>query len=158
TRDPQGRAGAGAHPTDDDRLAAVDGIAHEHQVGEELQEDADRRQPKQIWPVLSGDCRPEQPLTGADAAAGEDDARTEQPDPDTPTGPRGWGQVANVPRGERAGFDLRADVDRLFGHGRAHGLPARRSVGQVSQPVLRNVVAHSVNWTGWETCPTRVCL
>ena len=68
-------SGPGAQTAHDDRLTAVDGVAHHGQVAEALEQDADERQPEQGGAILSGHCRPEEPFARSDAGTGQHDSR-----------------------------------------------------------------------------------
>ena len=56
-----------------------------------------KREPEQGGAVLGGDCRPEEPFTRADARAGQDDSRADQPDPELPARARRLGKIADLP-------------------------------------------------------------
>ena len=81
----------------DDRLTAINGVAHHGQVAETLEQDADQGEPEQGGAVLGGDGRSEEPFTRADARAGQHDSGPDQPDPELPARPRRLGKIADLP-------------------------------------------------------------
>ena len=106
-RHPEPGPGPGPQSADDDRLTAVDGVAHHRQVAESLEQNADQGEPEQGGAVLGGDGRPEEPFARADARAREHDSRPDQARP-----------IASSP-GAAAREDRRSargeDIDRCGG-------------------------------------------